>query len=328
MTTIPALFRTIFFSATLLIAGAVCAESAYPSKPLTLVVPTAAGGPTDFVARQLAQQLGQALGQSVVVRNVAGASGTVGTAEVARAKPDGYTLLFALNTAITLAPNIQKNLPYDVKRDLAPIVQVARTPLVLYTNVALPVADFSQFVDLAKKQKGQLSFGFPGAGSAFHLLGEYVSKQQGLALIPTPYKGAAPMLNDLIGGQIAAGINDIGLTSQFVKAGKLRALAATGAVRSSAAPDIPTFTELGIPDTDQFSPWWGVFAPAGTPPQVVSRVEGEIVRILTAPQMKSKLLESGYEVTALPSAEMGRLINSELARWAKVLDALGNPKFD
>ncbi|MBG9390601.1 Bug family tripartite tricarboxylate transporter substrate binding protein [Caenimonas aquaedulcis] len=318
---------------SLMLATAACsaahaADRPYPERPVRLVVPTAAGGPTDYVARQLAQQLSTSLQQPVVVHNIPGASGVLGAAEVARDKPDGYTLLFTLNTPITLVPATGKKLGYDVKRDLVPLAHIASTPLVLYVGSALQINSFDQFVTRARQRKGSVSYGFPGTGSSFHILGEYLNKTLALDLVAVPYKGAAPMLNDLVGGQLSAGINDIGVTAPFVKSGKLRALAVTGERRSPAAPDIPTFGELGIAHVERLSPWWGVFARAGTPEQIVAKVSQEVVKAMNDPALRARLAESGYEVTGWGPVATARAIDEEMIRWREILSQLGDLKFE
>lgn len=304
------------------------AQQAYPHKPIKLVVPASAGGPSDVVARLVGEGLAKALGQPVVVENKPGAAQTLGTAQVAKAEPDGYTLLFTTSTPIVMAPFTRKNLPYDVRKDLITVSHVGTTPLVLYANAAVPVKSVKEMIEAAKAKPGELSYGSYGNGSSAHLLGEYLSKQVGIKLIHVPYAGVSPQITALVGGQIQFAVADIGVPAPFVKDGKLRPLAVTGSRRSASLPEVPTFAEQGVAGMEPFSPWWGLFAPGGTPKAIVDRLSAETVKIVKSPEFRSRFAVFGADATGMDAAASGAALNDELARWARIFAALPNISFE
>ncbi|MGB3067694.1 MAG: tripartite tricarboxylate transporter substrate binding protein [Ottowia sp.] len=304
------------------------AQSAYPNKPIRLIIPASAGGPSDVVARLVAEGLTKSLGQPVVVENKPGAAQTLGTAQVAKAEPDGYTLLFTTSTPIVMAPFTRKNLPYDVKKDLIAVSHVGTTPLVLYANSAVPVKSVKELIAAAKAKPGELSYGSYGNGSSAHLLGEYLSKQTGIKLIHVPYAGVSPQITALVGGQIQFAVADIGVPAPFVKDGKLRPLAVTGSQRSASLPEVPTFAEQGVAGMEPFSPWWGLFAPAGTPKAIVDKLSSETVKIVKSTQFKARFAVFGADATGLDSTASTAALNDELSRWSKIFAALPNINFD
>ena len=315
--------RTLLLLAMALGAAAPAhAQATYPSKPIKLIVPASAGGPSDVVARLVAEGLTRALGQPVVVENKAGAAQTLGTAQVAKAEPDGYSLLFTTSTPIVMAPFTRKNLPYDVRKDLIAVSHVGVTPLVLYVNSAVPVKSVKELIDAAKAKPGELSYGSYGNGSSAHLLGEYLSKQVGIKLIHVPYAGVSPQITALVGGQIQFAIADIGVPGPFVKDGKLRPLAVTGSKRSASLPDVPTFAEQGVAGMEPFSPWWGLFAPGGTPKAIVDKLSAETVKIVKSPEFAARFAVFGADATGMDSAASTAALNDELARWTKIFAAL------
>lgn len=311
---------------TALIAGWCATASAqpesldrYPSKPIKLVVPASPGGPSDVVARLFAERLSPALGQPVVVENRAGAAQTLGTATVAKADPDGYTLLFTTSTPIVTAPATLTNVPYDVTRDLVAVAQFGTTPLVLYGNANAGASSVKDMISLAKAKPGAITYGSYGTGSSAHLLVEYLSRQVNIELIHVPYRGVAPQVQDLVAGQIAFAVADIGIPAPFVKAGKLRALAVTGTHRASALPDVPTFGEQGIVGMEPFSPWWGLFAPIGVPRGIVQRLSVETVKIAKSADFGERLAGIGGTPTGIPFPEANELMLKDLARWREIV---------
>jgi tripartite-type tricarboxylate transporter receptor subunit TctC len=304
------------------------AQTGYPSRPVHFVVPASAGGPSDIVARLVADKLSQALGQPVIVDNKPGASQTLGTAFVAKAEADGYTLLFTTSTPIVLTPYTTKNITYDVKRDLTLITHVGTTPLVMYANMSVPSTSIKTLVQLAKEKPGTYTYGSYGNGSSAHLVGEYLSKQEGITLVHVPYKGVAPEVSDLVSGQINYGIADIGVPAPFVKSGKLRPIAVTGNRRASALPDVPTFAEQGVAGMEPFSPWWGLFAPAALPKAIVEKLSVEMIKIVKSPDFAAKLTNLGGDPTGLNPSASTAALNQELARWQKIIADLPGITFE
>jgi len=302
--------------------------ASYPTRPIHFVIPTPPGGPNDVIGRLIADRLSRSLGQPVIVENKPGASQTLGTAFVAKARPDGYTLLFTSSTPIVMAPFTNKKLPYDATRDLVVISHVGTTPLVLYANAATGARSVKDVIRLAKAQPDAISYGSYGNGSAAHLLGEYFSRQAGLRLVHVPYKGVAPEIADLVGGQVNLGVADIGVPAPFVKAGKLRAVAVAGARRSAVLPEVPTFAEQGIAGMEPFTAWWGMFAPHGTPAPIVERLAAEVGRIVKSPDFAARMTSFGGEPTGLSGGAADAILREELAHWQKIVADLPDIKFD
>jgi tripartite-type tricarboxylate transporter receptor subunit TctC len=300
----------------------------YPTKTVTFVVPAPAGGPSDIMARLVAERLGPAIGQTVIVDNKAGAAQTLGTGFVARAEPDGHTLLFTTSTPIVIAPFTHKNLPYDVRRDLTVVSHAGSTPLVMYVHPSLGVSTLKEFVALAKSRPGEITYGSYGNGSSAHLLSEFLSRQAGIQLVHVPYKGVAPQVQDLVAGQINMAVADIGVPAPFMKSGKLKALAATGSTRSPQLPDVPTFAEQGFSGIEPFSPWWGLFAPAATPKPVVDKLSAEVARIVRLPELKERLASLGVEPTGTTAERGKQMLNAELAQWQKIVGSLSGVSFE
>lgn len=310
------------FSAAFCAAAFPAAAQNYPDKPITFVVPASAGGPSDIIARLVGNQLSEELKQTVIVENKPGASMALGTVQVANAAPDGYTLLFTTSTPIVLTPLTTKNLQYDVKRDLRIVSHIGTTPLVLYGNNTVPVKSVQELIKAAKDKPGQLSYGSYGTGSSAHVLGEYLSSQAGIEMVHVPYKGVSPQITDLAGGQINFAIADIGVPAPFVKSGQLTPLAVTGAQRSSSLPDVPTFAEQGIVGMEPFSPWWGLFAPAGTPDAIVDKLSAAVAKIVRTPDFKERFAPFGAEPTGLEAAEATAALDKELDTWARIIDSV------
>lgn len=304
------------------------AQERYPSRPVKLIVPSPAGGPTDAFARMIAEKLSNSLGQPMVVENKPGASLILGTNAVAQAEPDGYTLLFTTSTPIVQVPYTVKKVPYDVQRDLTAVSHLGTIPLVLYVNASSPITNLRQLFDWIKLKPEQANYGSIGTGSSFHILGEYMIKQAGVNMVHVPYKGVVAELQDLVGGQLLTATADISAAAPLVKAGKLRPIAVTGARRSALLPDVPTFAEQGIAGMEPFMVWWGVFAPAKTPKPVVDQLSAEIAKIINSPDGKARLASLGADATGTDAARANEITRSEMARWEQIIRDLAHIKFD
>ncbi len=300
----------------------------YPARPVKFVVPASAGGPSDLVARMVGQRLGDALGQPVVVENLPGAGMALGTQAVVKAAPDGHTLLFTTSTPIVMTPFTVKKLTYDVKKDLVTVAHVGSTPLVLYVNASTPARSVKDLVELARAKPGELSYGSYGVGSSAHVLMEYLARQQGVKLVHVPYKGVSPQIQDLAGGQVVAAVADVGVPAPFVRNGRIRPIAVTGTRRAAALPDVPTFAEQGITGMEPFSPWWGLFAPAGTPDPIVARLGAETARIVRTPDFTTKLAELGGDATGESAQQAGAMVRDEWARWERIIGSLSGISFE
>ena len=298
------------------------AAQPYPSKPIRFVVPYPAGGPLDTVARLLAQKVGESVKQPVVVDNKPGAGGNIGADIVAKSPPDGYTILMGAVATHAINPTLYASIPYDPVRDFTPVTQVASTPNVLVVNPAVPAHDVKGFIAHAKANPGRLNFGSGSTGSAGHLAGELFNAQAGVKMTHVPYKGAAPAMQDLLGGRIELMFDNLASALAQVKAGKVRALAVTTAQRSKLAPDLPTIAESGLPDFD-ISTWFGVFAPAGVPRDVVERLHAEFTRALAAPDVREKMLALGAEPVGNRPEEFAAYIRREAEKYARVIKASG-----
>jgi tripartite-type tricarboxylate transporter receptor subunit TctC len=292
----------------------------YPTRPLRIIVPQSAGGSTDLVARPLARKLADALGQSVVVDNRPGAGSVIGTELVAKAAPDGYTLL-AVAASVTMSPSLYK-LPFDPLRDLAAISQLTSLPNVLVAHPLLPINSVAEFIAYAKARPGQLNFGSSGIATGTHLSMELLMYMSGIRLTHVPYKGGSLNVNALIAGETQVNFSTISTALPHVKTGRLRALAVSTAKRSTAAPDVPTLAESGVRDYD-YSSWIGLLAPARTPAAVISRLNAEAVKAIHSPDMKSILAVEASEAVGTTPAEFDAIMKTEVARWKKVVKAAG-----
>ena len=295
---------------------------AWPRQPVSLVVPFPAGGPTDAMARQLAQKLGERLGQTVVVENKGGAGGAIAAEAVARAAPDGHTLFFGTTGTLAINPSLYSKLRYDPVKDFAPVSLMATTMNVLVVNPQVPARSLAELVKLAKAKPGTLTYGSAGNGSSNHLSGELLRSSAGIQVNHVPYKGSAPALVDLLGGRITMMFDTIAQQTQNIAAGKVRPLAVTGAKRSPLLPDVPTAQEAGLKDYD-VTIWYGVLAPAGTPAPVIERLHGEIAAIMATDEMKKRMQADGAEAKATTPAEFAALIRHDMAKWGPVVKASG-----
>ncbi|MFS8975790.1 tripartite tricarboxylate transporter substrate binding protein [Cupriavidus necator] len=305
-----------FTGAALLATGTAIAADNWPAKPITLVVPFASGGTTDIIARTIGQKLGEALQQPVVVDNRPGAGGTIGAANVARAQADGYTFLLA-TVAHTMAPAIYKSLPYDFTRDLDPVGLVALTPNVLLVNPAITVKSVPELIAYIKAHPGKVNYGSAGIGSTEHLSGELFRAMTGTDIAHVPYKGGAPMMTDLIAGQIQIAIETSPSAAPHVRSGKVKALAVTTAKRSGAYPGVPTLAESGIKGYE-VTTWFALMAPRGTPAAVEQRVAAELGKLLKAPDVQKRFDEQGVTAGNLTPTQLAAFIRTETDKWGKV----------
>jgi tripartite-type tricarboxylate transporter receptor subunit TctC len=293
------------------------AAQAYPSKPISFVVPFPPGGTTDVLARALAQDLSKSLGQPIIVENKAGAGATIGADYVAKAKPDGHTLLMgAVHHAI--ASSVYKHLPYDFQKNLAPVTMVALVPNVLVVNPQVPAKTVKELVAQAKAAPGKLTYGSNGMGTGQHLIGAQFEQLAGVSMVHVPYKGSGPLATDLLGGQINMTFDTITPVLQHIKSGKLRALAVTTGKRSPALPDVPTLDESGLKGFNMGT-WFGVLAPAGTPPEIVAKLNAEMNKVMQTPEFRKRMDEIGAEPIGNTAAQMAGTIRTDTDRFAKIV---------
>lgn len=290
---------------------------AWPSKPISLVVPFPAGGTTDVLARALADKLQQSLGQPVIVESKPGAGATLGADYVAKSKPDGHTLLVGA-VHHTIASSVYKKLPYDFQKDFLPITTIAMVPNVLVVNAANPAKTVADLVAQAKAQPGKLNYGSNGNGTAQHLIGTQFENVTGTDLVHIPYKGSGPMVTDLLGNQITMTFDTVTPVLPHIKGGKLRALAVTTAKRASALPDVPTLDEAGVKGI-HIGTWFGVLAPAATPKEIVDRLNAEMVKAIHSPDFKKRMDEIGAEPVGDTEEQMAAQVKSETDKFAKLV---------
>jgi tripartite-type tricarboxylate transporter receptor subunit TctC len=289
----------------------------WPSRPITLIVPFPAGGTTDVLARSLADKLSPALGQTVIVESKPGAGATLGADFVAKSKPDGYTLLVGA-VHHTIASSVYKKLPYDFQRDLLPITTIALVPNVLVVNASTPAKSVAELVALLKAKPGLYTYGSNGNGTAQHLIGTQFQNATGTEMVHIPYKGSGPLATDLLGGQIAMSFDTVTPVLQHIKAGKLRPLAVTTSRRSSALPDVPTLDEAGLKGFN-IGTWFGVLAPAGTPKELVTRLNAEMVKVIRSPEFRKRMEEIGAEPVGSSTDQMAQQIKDETDKFAKLV---------
>jgi tripartite-type tricarboxylate transporter receptor subunit TctC len=293
----------------------------YPAKPVRFVVPFVPGGPTDIQGRMLGEKLGQRLGQQVIIDNRGGAGGNIGMELTAKSPPDGYTIVIATVGTWAVNPYLYQ-LPFDVIRDFAPVTQVSTSPGALIVHPSVPVKNVKELIALAKKRPGELNYGSSGVGGFGHICGELFNLMTGTKMTHIPYKSSAPSLTDLIAGNIQVLFNNLISTTPFVKTGRVRALATTGAKRSPALPDLPTLDEAGLKGYENSS-WSAVAAPAGTPPAIISRLNKEFIEILGMPDIQKRHAEVGAEIIASTPEQYHAYLKSELAKFAKLVKAAG-----
>lgn len=304
------------------LAASVALAQGYPNKPVRMVVPFPPGGTTDILARAVGQKLSEAWGSQVIIDNRPGAGGNIGTDIVAKAAPDGYTLLMATVGTHAINGSLYAKLPFDPVKDFAPVTLVASVPNVLVVHPSLPATSVKELIALAKSKPGELTFASSGNGTSIHLAGELFKTMTGTKMLHIPYKGSAPAITDLLGGQTNMMFDNLPSAMPHIKSGKLRALAVTSAHRSAALPDVPTIAESGIPGYEASS-WFGVVAPAGTPKEIVAKINADIVRGLSAPDLKDRLSGQGAEPVGNTPEQFAAYIKTETAKWAKVVKESG-----
>lgn len=307
----------LFAAVALALAPAIAGAQAWPTKPVKIVVPFAAGGATDVVARLLAQKLTEAWGQSVVVENRAGAGGNIGADAVAKAPGDGYTLLMASGSIVTANPHMYKVMPFDAAKDLVAVTNVASGPQVIAVGPAVPVRDLKELIAYAKANPRSVNFGSAGIGTQTHLAAENFAHAAGVDLTHVPYKGESAAITDLMGGQIQLVTPNFGAVVGFVKDGKVRALAVTSRERNPQLPDVPSVSEV-IPGFENAG-WFGLLAPAGTPREVIDRIQRDCAQVLLSEEFRGKLALQGMVPVANTPAEFAAAIREESALWAKVI---------
>ena len=313
--------RAVIALLLLSFAGAALAQSAYPLKPIRIVVGYTPGGATDIVARILAAKLQDAFGQSVIVENKPGAGSNIGSEYVAKSAPDGYTLLVG---SIANASNMvaYKNLGYDTLRDLVPVSQLMSAPSVLAVHPSFPAKNLQELIALAKREPGKYAFASSGSGGSPHLAGELFKLRAGIDLIHVPYKGAAPAMSDLLGGQVHMAFQTALSAVPHLQSGQLRAVAVAANRRLTQLPNVPTMAEAGLADVE-VSSWNGLFAPARTPPEIIARLHAETVKALASPDVREKLLAQGAEPVGSSPEEFRAYIRAEIEKWGKVVRASG-----
>lgn len=312
--------------AVVVLIAMACALSAaqaqnYPSRTVRIVAPIAPGGAADVLSRMIAQKLYESWGQMVQVDNRPGAGGIIGSEIVAKAPPDGYTLLMAFTSHVT-NPSLQPKLPYDTLSDFAPVSMVAVVPSVLIVHPSLPVWSVKELIVFAKRRPGELNYGSAGTGSATHLAALLFSSMTGIIMEHVPYKGGALALNDLLGGQVSLMFGSAASSMAYIRSGRLRPLAVTSAGRSAALPQLPTMAEAGLPGFEAMA-WFALLAPAKTPGAVINKLNSEVVAILQHPDMKERLHGLGAEVMPSSPAALNDYIRAEIVKWGKVIRQLG-----
>jgi tripartite-type tricarboxylate transporter receptor subunit TctC len=298
------------------------AQDRYPSKPLRIVVPFAPGGSTDIFARLIGERLSVSLGQPVVIDNRAGAGGNIGAEAVARAAPDGYTLLMATTGVMAINNALYKSMTYDAAKDFEPAVYIASISNVVIVPLDFPVKSVAELIALARKEPGKLSFASSGAGSSTHMSAELFKSMTGTDILHVPYKGSGQALPDLMAGRVSMMFENAPGAVPHIKAGKLRALAVTGLKRAAALPELPTVAESGVPGYESLS-WSGLAAPAGTPAEAVQRINRDTVAILATPEMRAKLAEQGADAVGGPPEHFAAHIRAERDKWSRLIKERG-----
>jgi tripartite-type tricarboxylate transporter receptor subunit TctC len=308
-------------SATLVFSLNTAAAADYPTKPVTMIVPQAAGGTNDIVARVLAVELSKSLGQQFIVDNRPGAGGNIGTQIAAKAPNDGYTLLVTITTTHAANPALYKKVPFDSVKDFDPITPIAVVPYVLVVHPSVPAKSVKELIDLAKSKPGQLQYASAGNGTLNHLLGEMLKSMAGIDMVHVPYKGVAPALTDMLGGQVSIGFASMPSVLPYIKAGRLRALGVGSPKRSPTAPEIPAIAEtIAGYGSDN---WVGLFAIAGTPKEIIAKLHAETLKALNSKEVKEKLAAQGAELVTSTPEQFAAMLKEDLAKWAQIVKASG-----
>ena len=295
---------------------------AYPTKPVKMIVPFPAGGPADIFGRALAHGMSAELGQPVIIENIAGVGGVLGVERGVKSPPDGYTLVFNSASPLVIAPFSLTRLPYDMKKDIALITLVVRVPEVLAVHPSLPVASFAELIAYAKANPGKVNFGSAGAGSITHLAGELLKSEAKIDIVHVPYKGAAPAVNDLLGGQVQMGIFDVPVLLGHIRSGKLKALAVTSANRATTLPEVPTTSELNYPNVNSDN-WYGLVMPGATPADIRKRVQAAALSALHSSAVQEQFGKVGGVASPTTPQEYAKFIETEQAKWGRIVTAIG-----
>lgn len=309
-------------AASVLAAPALRAQPAWPARPVRIIVPFPAGGSNDIIARILAQLLSERMGQQFVVENRGGAGGNIGATAVATAEPDGYTLLLTAPPPLTINASLYRSLAYDPTKAFAPVALVAAVPIVLAVHPSVRANNVGELIALAKAEPGKLNFGSSGNGSTNHLAGELLKTMAGIDIVHVPYTGAGPAMNDLVAGYIPMMFDNIPAMLPQVQGGRVRAIAVAGAQRAAALPNVPTVAESGVPGFEA-SAWFGLVAPARTPPAVIERLEKEIAAVLALPDVQKRLADLGAEPGKVSGAAFGSFLAEETTKWGRLIQASG-----
>ncbi|MDB5839506.1 MAG: hypothetical protein JWQ23_1458 [Herminiimonas sp.] len=307
----------IFFSAAALPAAA---ATDWPTRPITILVPFSPGGTVDIVARIIGQKLGAELGQSVIIDNRTGAGGTIATGILAHSNPDGHTLL-AQHMGLAFNAALYEKSTFDTARDILPVAHIGTTPNVLVTNNNLSIRTVDDFIRLAKSKPGEINYGSGGIGSAGHLPMAVLESATGIRMIHVPYRGATPAMTDLVSGHIQAMLQTVPAVMPYIQAGKVRAIATSGKTRSPVLPNLPTLQEAGIRGFD-YSPWYGLFAPSGTPPQVVKKLHAAVNKVLNDPETVEKLGQQGLDVQKMTREQFSEIVSRDIEKWGASIKAL------
>jgi tripartite-type tricarboxylate transporter receptor subunit TctC len=315
--------RSLLLAAALILAPDIGSAQQYPSRPITLVIPLPPGGTNDMMARAVADKLSAALGQQVVVENrPSGGSGTVGTRQVAKSAPDGYTLLLGYTSNLATAPSMYRNIGYDPRKDFAPIGLIASAPALLLVHPSLPIRNVNELIALMKSSSEPFQVGTPGTGTVNHLAAELFAQQAGVKVQPIPYKGSNSLTTDLIGGHVKVAFNPIPVSRAALESGQIRALAGTSLKRSTHFPDLPTVAESGLPGFDAVLNY-GIVAPAGTPKPIVERLNKELRAALTSEEVRRRLIQEGAEPRPITPEEHADIIDAEETKWSTLIKSIG-----
>ncbi len=310
-------------AAVVALAPQFSAAQGYPEKPIRFIVPYAAGGTTDLLSRAIAQKLSEALGQGVVPDNRPGAGGNVGAEIAAKSPPDGYTMLMAPVSPMAINVTLYSGkLAFNPEKDFAPVTLVAKVPLVVVVNPSVPAKNLMELIALAKSKPGRLNYGSAGNGSSNHLVGEMLKTAAGIDMVHIPYRGGGPGMMALVAGQIDVLMGQVPTVTPMVNAGRLRALAVSGAQRSPALPEVPTMAEAGLPGFDATA-WYSIVVPAGTPKPIIARLNTELVKILKSPDIRARLISEGADVETSTPEELAAFVRSEIPKWAKAIKDSG-----
>ncbi len=315
------ILRTLLFSVVSVVSGVPAFAQGFPTKPIKIIVPFGPGGFTDVAARILQKELAPAIGQPIIIENKPGAGSTIGTAEVSRAAPDGYTLVM-ISTAHVISPHLYKSMPYDALRDFAPVMKLAEGPYVLVTHPSLPVKSVAELITLARNDPNRIDYASSGNGSAQHLVGALFTTMANAPMNHVPYKGSSQAMNDVLGGQVKVSFVGVPNALPNLGTGKLKALAVSTRKRYADLPDVPTLEEAGVPGYDA-TIWLALLAPPGTPRDVVQKLNASITKILSTPEAKKLMASAGVDVATSTPEELAVLMRAELDRWGKVVRETG-----